>query len=98
MQSGFADLAKSNPQAAASIDPTQMKSLANNSTLIHQLPAEVQHVVLQAFVNSFHVVFYAAAPITAIGFLLAMMLKEVPLRTNADYKQASEEVAGEQFG
>jgi MFS family permease len=98
MQSGFADLAKSNPQAVASIDPTQMKSLANNSTLIHQLPAEVQHVVLQAFVNSFHVVFYAAAPITAIGFLLAMMLKEVPLRTNADYKQASEEVAGEQFG
>jgi MFS family permease len=98
MQNGFMELAKTNPQAASSVDPSQLKSLANNSKLIHQLPADVQHVVLQAFVNSFHVVFYAAAPITAIGFLLAMMLKEVPLRTNADYKQAAEEVAGEQFG
>jgi MFS family permease len=98
MQSGFADLAKSNPAAAGAIDPSQMKSLANNSTLIHQLPADIQHVVLQAFVNSFHVVFYAAAPITALGFLLALMLKEVPLRTNADYQKAKEDAAGETLG
>ena len=75
-----------------------MKSLANNSTLIHQLPADIQHVVLQAFVNAFHVVFYAAAPITALGFLLALMLKEVPLRTNADYQKAKEDAAGESLG
>ena len=98
MQSGFADLAKSNPAAASAIDPSQMKSLANNSTLIHQLPADIQHVVLQAFVNSFHVVFYAAAPITALGFFLALMLKEVPLRTNADYQKAKEDAAGETLG
>ena len=97
LQSGFAELGKSNPQAVAGFDATKIKSLANNSTLIHQMPADVQHVVLQAFVNSFHVVFYAAAPITAIGFLLALMLKEVPLRTNEDYKKAAEDAAGEQF-
>ena len=97
LQSGFVELAKSNPQAVAGFDATKIKSLANNSTLIHQMPADVQHVVLQAFVNSFHVVFYAAAPITAIGFLLALMLKEVPLRTNEDYKKAKEDAAGEQF-
>jgi MFS family permease len=98
MQSGFADLAKNNPAAAGAIDPSKMKSLANNSTLIHQLPADIQHVVLQAFVNSFHVVFYVAAPITALGFFLALMLKEVPLRTNADYQKAKEDAAGETLG
>jgi EmrB/QacA subfamily drug resistance transporter len=98
MQSGFADLAKTNPQAVSAIDPTAMKGLANNSKLIHTLPADVQHVVLQAFVNSFHVVFYAAAPITAIGFFLALMLRETPLRTNEDYKKAAQEAAGEALG
>jgi ABC-type sugar transport system permease subunit len=98
MQSGFADLAKTNPQAVSAIDPTAMKGLANNSKLIHTLPADVQHVVLQAFVNSFHVVFYAAAPITAIGFFLALMLRETPLRTNEDYKKAAQEAAGESLG
>jgi MFS family permease len=98
MQSGFADLAKTNPQAVSAIDPAAMKGLANNSKLIETLPADVQHVVLQAFVNSFHVVFYAAAPITALGFFLALMLKEVPLRTNEDYKKAAEEAAGESLG
>jgi ABC-type spermidine/putrescine transport system permease subunit II len=62
------------------------------------LPADVQNVVLQAFVNSFHVVFYAAAPITAIGFFLALMLRETPLRTNEDYKKAAQDAAGESLG
>ena len=48
--------------------------------------------------NSFHVVFYAAAPITAIGFFLALMLRETPLRTNADYQKAKDDAAGEALG
>ena len=98
MQSGFAELAKNNPAAASAVDPGAMKGLANNSKLIHTLPADIQHVVLQAFVNSFHVVFYAAAPITAIGFFLALMLRETPLRTNADYQKAKDDAAGEALG
>ena len=98
MESGFSELAKTNPQAVSAIDPTAMKELANNSKLIEALPADVQHVVLQAFVNSFHVVFYAAAPITAIGFFLALMLREAPLRTNEDYKKAAQDAAGESLG
>ena len=97
MQSGFADLAKSNPNALAAVDPTQLKSLASNSKLIAKMPADVQHVVLQSFVNSFHFVFFSAAPITALGLVFALMLRETPLRTNADYKKASEDAAGEQF-
>jgi ABC-type Fe3+ transport system permease subunit len=91
-------LAQTNPDAVSAIDPASVKNLANNSKLIETLPADVQHVVLQAFVNSFHVVFYAAAPITALGFFLALMLRETPLRTNEDYKKAKEDAAGESLG
>lgn len=98
MQSGFADLAKSNPEAMASFDPEKMRALTNNSALIKELPADIQHTVLQSFVNSFHFVFYTAAPVTLTGVILALFLKEVPLRTNADYKKAKEDAAGETLG
>ena len=97
MQVGFGELAKSNPQALASVDPEKLKALSSNSTLIKTLPADVQHTVLQAFVNSFHVVFYAAAPITVIGFLIALKLRETPLKTSHDYEKAKEDASGEQF-
>jgi EmrB/QacA subfamily drug resistance transporter len=98
MQSGFAELAKSNPDAIANFDQSKLEALTNNSALIKTLPIEVQNTVLQAFVNSFHVVFVSAAPVTAMGIFLALMLKEVRLRTNEDYKKAREEVSGEQLG
>jgi hypothetical protein len=44
------------------------------------------------------VVFYTAAPITVLGFLLALFLRETPLRTNKDYAAAREESAGESLG
>ena len=97
MQSGFTELAKSNPQALANVDPAKLKALSSNSTIIKTLPMDVQHTVLQAFVNSFHFVFYSAAPITFIGFLIAMKLREAPLRTSQDYQKAKEEASGEQF-
>jgi hypothetical protein len=75
-----------------------VKSLADNSTLIHQLPTDIQHVVLQAFVNSFHVDFLRSSANNSARFLLALMLKEVPLRTNEDYEQAKEEAAGKTLG
>ncbi len=98
IQSSFAELAKSNPDAIANFDQSKLEALTNNSALIKTLPIEVQNTVLQAFVNSFHVVFVSAAPVTAMGIFLALMLKEVRLRTNEDYKKAREEAAGEQLG
>ena len=97
MQSGFAELGKTNPQAVANIDPAKLKALSSNSTLIKTLPTDVKNTVLQAFVNSFHVVFYAAAPVTLLGFFIAWRLKETPLRTSHDYEKAKEDAQGEQF-
>ena len=48
--------------------------------------------------NSFHVVFLVAAPVTLLGFFLALFLREAPLRTNADYRSAREESASEALG
>jgi hypothetical protein len=43
-------------------------------------------------------VFLAAAPVVAIGFIVALFLRETPLRTNADYAAARNDSAGEALG
>jgi hypothetical protein len=49
-------------------------------------------------VNSFHIVFLVAAPIIAIGIFVAFKLREVPLRTTMQFKEAKEEAAGDSLG
>jgi MFS family permease len=87
LSSGFADLAKANPQAAAAITPQQIEGLKENTALIASLPPVVKETGLNAFVNSFHVVFLSAAPILALGALVMLTLKELPMR------QAGEQAA-----
>jgi ABC-type phosphate transport system permease subunit len=98
MSAGFQELAAKNPSAVASFDPAKLKEIQNNSSLIKTLPADIQNTVLNAFVDSFHVVFLVAAPVVAVGFFVALFLRETPLRTNADYAAAREEAAGEALG
>jgi EmrB/QacA subfamily drug resistance transporter len=98
LQSGFTDLAATNPAAVSGFDPEKLKQLSTNTSVLKELPVLVQNTALDAFVNSFHVVFLAAAPVTAIGIILALMLREAPLRTNKDYAAAREEAAGEAIG
>ena len=98
LQSGFTNLAATNPAAVSGFDPEKLKQLSTNTSVLKELPVLVQNTALDAFVNSFHVVFLAAAPVTAIGIILALMLREAPLRTNKDYAAAREEAAGEAIG
>ena len=98
LQSGFADLAKTDPRALVGFDMNQLSGISNSTAVLKTLPPVIQHTALEAFVSSFHVVFYAAAPVTAIGFILALMLRETPLRTSQDYAAAREEAAGETLG
>jgi EmrB/QacA subfamily drug resistance transporter len=98
LQSGFTDLAATNPAAVSGFDPEKLKQLSSNTAVLKELPVVVQNTALDAFVNSFHVVFLAAAPVTALGIIFALMLREVPLRTNKDYAAAREESAGEALG
>jgi len=95
---GRDELAASNPTAALSFNESDIDKITQNTSVISQLPPEAQATALDAFVNSFQVVFLTAAPITAVGFLLALFLRETPLRTNKDYAAAREEAAGESIG
>jgi EmrB/QacA subfamily drug resistance transporter len=95
---GRDELAASNPTAALSFNESDIEKIKQNTSAIAQLPPEAQTTALDAFVNSFQVVFLMAAPITALGFLLALFLRETPLRTNKDYAAAREEAAGEALG
>ena len=92
------DLAQKNPAAAASLTPGVREQLKNNTSVIWQLPAAARDSVLDAFVKSFHVVFLTAAPVIAVGFILALFMRETPLRTSADYAAAREDAAGESLG
>jgi len=98
MSSGFGDLAKTNPSALEGFDTSRLAALTNNTAVLKTFPPVIKQTALEAFVNSFHVVFYAAAPITLLGLALAFMLRETPLRTTQDYAAAREDAAGESLG
>ena len=84
--------------SGVAVDPAQLEALQSNTSLIATLPAMAQTAVLESFVSSFQVVFLVAAPIVAIGFFIALFLRETPLRTNEDYAAARKESAGEALG
>lgn len=98
LTTNFQELAASNPGALEGFDSSKLEGIQNNTAVLQTLPPVIQTTAIDAFVHSFHIVFLAAAPITAIGFLLALMLREVPLRTSADYAAAREDSAGEAIG
>jgi len=79
-------------------DPAQAGMIEKNTAAIAALPLEGKIKALEAFVNSFQVVFLVAAPVVAVGFIFALFLRETPLRTNADYASARSEAAGEALG
>jgi MFS family permease len=64
---------------------------------VHALPPAVRHDFLTAFVNALQPVFLVGAGLTALTFVLALLLKEVPLRATVhDTAElaATEAVAG----
>jgi len=59
---------------------------------------ELQSTILHSYVQAFHIVFISAAPVTAIGFLVALSLRATPLKTSTEHAQAMKEAAGEAVG
>ena len=82
----------------AGFAPEQAELVQSNTAAIGALPPEGRLTALNAFVDSFQVVFLVAAPVVAVGFFVALFLRETPLRTNADYANARNEAAGEALG
>jgi predicted MFS family arabinose efflux permease len=98
LESGFAKLAQSNPDQLSQLDPTLIGTLQNNTEAIATLPAPVQSTVLEAFMSSFHTVFWVAFPVVLIGFFFAIFLKEKPLQSSHEHASARQDAAGETLG
>jgi EmrB/QacA subfamily drug resistance transporter len=56
-------------------------AVQTNTSMLHQLPAALQHAVLHAYSEALHPVFLASVPVAIVAFILAWFLREVPLRT-----------------
>lgn len=57
-------------------------SSALSSGLTH-IPAGARHLVLEAYVRSFHDMFLLAVPFALAAFIVALLLKDAPLRTSS---------------
>lgn len=53
---------------------------AESPQALHRLAPEVAAPIVNAYADSLGLVFLCAAPVAAIGFVVALLLKEVPLR------------------
>ena len=91
----IAKLKASNPAALVGATPEKFAALKDNTAVLKTFTPELQAGIVHAFVNSFHTVFLTAAPVTAIGFLVAFILRETPLRSGAGHQAAKDEAAGE---
>ena len=69
------------PGAAARRLDTQ--ALTASPAAIRQLPAQVQHGVLESLSRSIHVVFLFGVPFLLVAFFITWLLKETPLRETA---------------
>ncbi|MFI7708297.1 MDR family MFS transporter [Nonomuraea sp. NPDC049480] len=47
---------------------------------IQQLPGPIKHIVLESFTRGLETVFMVGVPVAVIGFVAAILLKELPLR------------------
>jgi EmrB/QacA subfamily drug resistance transporter len=70
------ELAKSGVQV-----PQGQTFSLNDTSGISKLPQQVRHPILVGFSNAMDLVFLVGALVLVIGFVLSLMLKEVPLRT-----------------
>ncbi|NUT52302.1 MAG: MFS transporter [Saccharothrix sp.] len=68
---------------AAAIPPGVDPAAAADVHALHALPDQLKAPIVAAYADTLHTVFLSAAPVAAVAFLVAMFLKEVPLRDTA---------------
>ncbi|MFF8277790.1 MDR family MFS transporter [Streptomyces lateritius] len=92
------DLAQGVGEAAAvpgAGDPAALARAAQSPVGVHGLPDDVAAPIVQAYADTLHTVFLWTVPVAAVGLVVALFLKEVPLRDTA---RASAPDMGEGFG
>jgi EmrB/QacA subfamily drug resistance transporter len=87
-------------QQAAKAHPDQIKTLGlggggnlNDTSFLHSLDKTLAHPFLAGFSDAMDLVFLVGAGVLVIAFVLALMLKEVPLRLVSGLQAAREAAA-----
>jgi EmrB/QacA subfamily drug resistance transporter len=76
------------PGMSAHIDVGSVQSGA----ALNNLPPQINHLILEAFVRSFHDMFMLAIPIALLAFVVAWFLRETPLRSHGpEHKDPADE-------
>jgi hypothetical protein len=98
ISSGVKTLTATNPAAMAGASPQAFAALRNNPAATNGFTQTLKATVVHSYVQAFHIVFFAAAPVTAIGILVALSLRATPLKTGEQHAKAMKESAGEALG
>jgi EmrB/QacA subfamily drug resistance transporter len=77
----------------AGIDPRLATSVAG----VRSLPPAAREPITNAYAEALHVVFLTAVPVAVLGFVVALLLKQVPLRDTARMTAGGNSGVGESF-
>ncbi|MFF3935674.1 MDR family MFS transporter [Streptomyces phaeofaciens] len=81
--------------AGGSADPAAVAKAATSPEGLHDLPGPVADPIVQAYADTIQTVFLWTVPVAALGFVVALFLKQVPLRDSARFGSTD---MGEGFG
>ncbi|MFE7645801.1 MDR family MFS transporter [Streptomyces phaeoluteigriseus] len=81
--------------AVGGADPATVTRAATSPEGLHQLPPDTAAPLVEAYADTIQTVFLWTVPVAVLGFLVALFLKQVPLRDSA--RRTSTDL-GEGFG
>ncbi|WP_405650234.1 MDR family MFS transporter [Streptomyces sp. NBC_00019] len=82
-------------QAGSGLDPAAIAKAATSPEGVHNLPSAVASPIIDAYADTIRTVFLWTVPVAALGFVVALFLKQVQLRDSA---RAGSTDMGEGFG
>ncbi|MEU6372857.1 MDR family MFS transporter [Streptomyces sp. NPDC046909] len=82
-------------QTGSGLDPAALSKAATSPEGVHDLPSAVASPIIDAYADTLQTVFLWTVPVAALGFLVALFLKQVELRDSA---RAGSTDMGEGFG
>ncbi|MEU1315976.1 MDR family MFS transporter [Streptomyces tibetensis] len=65
------------------LDPATLSRAATSPEGVHELPSATAAPIVDAYADTLQTVFLWTVPVAALGFLVALFLKQVPLRDTA---------------
>jgi hypothetical protein len=91
LEDGIAQAART----GSGLDPAAIAKAATSPEGVHDLPSAVASPIIDAYADTIQTVFLWTVPVAALGFLVALFLKQVQLRDSA---RAGSTDMGEGFG